>query len=196
MRDIIHKIARFSAFIGGIVLTALALLMTLSIMGGAIAKIGYSDWLMRYSPFLADIIQQSGIRTIIGMYEIIKFGIAFVIFAFLPITTFERAHAVVDVFTNRLPKHLQHILIIMWEILFFIILMLITWRLFFGLERMMSAGIISQELKIPEWWGFAVAFLQMIFATAISAFVVFVEITSFFQNRSCSCKQITVKERA
>ena len=172
MKNLVSKVARFSAVLGGLVLTLLALIMTISITGGAIAKLGHADWFIAKAPRLATWIQESGIRTIHGMYELIKFGIAFVIFAFLPIASLERAHAVVDVFTDFLPATINQLLITFWDIIFLMILVLITWRLYGGMERLYDRNVVSQMLKIPEWWGFMLAFIQMIIASAVSAFVV------------------------
>lgn len=180
MFDFVQKIARSSAIIGGIALTILAICMTISIFGGAISKLGYSDWLQANFPSIAAFIQDTGIRTIVGMYEIAKLGIAFVIFAFLPITTFDRAHAVVDIFTNSLPPRINQFLITFWEIVFFVVLAIITWRLYFGMERLMSSNMMSQDLKIPDWYGYLVAFIQMIIATAVSAYVVWLQILKLF----------------
>lgn len=183
MTNYIYTIARISAIAGGVVLAVLALLMTVSITGGAIAKLGHSDWLMAKSPALATWIQDSGIRTIRGMYEILKLGVAFVIFAFLPITSFDRAHAVVDVFTDFLPLRLNQFLVTFWEVIFFIVLVLITWRLFGGMERLFDRHVVSQVLKIPEWWGFFIAFVQMIIATGVSGFVVWAQMYKLFTGR-------------
>ncbi len=173
MQNFIYKLAKNSAVIGGVVLTSLALAMVMSIIGGSISKFAYSEFAKNYTSGLATFIQNTGIRTIPGMYEVMKIGIAFVVFSFLPITSLERGHAVVDVFTNFLPERSNQILIAFWEIIFFIVLAIITWRIFHGMERFISTGVILQELKIPEWYGYAVAFLQMLIASFVSGYVAF-----------------------
>ncbi len=180
MTKFISAISRYSAVIGGVVLTALAMTMFVSITGGTIAKAAHSSWMASVMPGFANWLQGTGIRTIPAMYEIMEIGIAFVIFSFLPVTTFFRAHAVVDVFTSIFPEKLNQFLIAFWETVFFVILALITWRLYFGVERMMSSGTSFVELGIPLWWGYSVAFVQMIVASVTSLYVAFAEWTKLF----------------
>lgn len=145
--------------------------MTISILGGMIAKFANSDFLTGLMPGFASWLQGTGIRTIPAMYEIMELGIAFVIFAFLPITTFNRGHAVVDVFTFLFKPRFIDFLIAFWETVFFIVLAIITRQLFLGTERLMSTNAVMIELNIPQWWGYGVACVQMVFATAVSLFV-------------------------
>lgn len=183
MTNFISKISRFSAIVGGIVLTALAITMFISILGGTIAKAANSDWMMSAMPGFANWLQGTGIRTIPAMYELMEVGIAFVIFSFLPITTFYRAHAVVDIFTSFFPPKFNDFLIAFWETVFFIVLALITWRLYYGMDRMMSNGTNLVELGIPVWWGYAVAFVQMILASFTSLYVAYALWLKFFSGK-------------
>ena len=68
----------------GLVLSALILLICVSIVGRTI-----------------------GIGPINGDYELVEAGIAFSIFAFLPLTQITAGHATVDIFTNSLPPKIQ-----------------------------------------------------------------------------------------
>lgn len=173
MSHFISKLAHASSLIGGIVLTILALLTSISIIGGTIASLAYSDFLQEFSPQLASWLQATGIRTIPAMYDMMEIGIAFVVFSFLPITSLLSGHAVVDVFTNLLPPKRNQFLITIWESVFFIILALITWRLFLGMERFMTSNGILIELNIPQWWSYAVAFVQMILASFVGLYVAY-----------------------
>ncbi len=183
MTEYIHKIARISAITGAVVLTLLAVLMTVSIIGGSIAKIAYSDWFAGMAPGIAAWLEETGIRTIPGMYEIMKIGAAFVIFAFLPITSIEKGHATVDVFTNFLPARLNQFIIAFWEVIFFAVLALISWRLFHGMDRMMTSKMILQELQIPEWYGYAVAFVQMLLASLIAGYTAWGQVLKLITGR-------------
>lgn len=183
MYSFIHIIARSLAIFGGLLLTLLAILVTLSVIGGWIADIGHWTWLETNAPPVAAMIKATGIRTIVGMYDIIGIGMAFCVFAFLPITQLERGHAVVDVFTNALPRRPNQVLITMWEIVFLIVLILITWRLYFGLERLMKTGMIYQDLQIPQWWGYAAAFVQMILTSLVAAYTTWAQIVKLITGR-------------
>ena len=169
----IERLARSMGLIGGLVLIGLALLMSLSIMGGAIAKLANSEFLTSMAPMFASFLQDSGVRTIKGSYEIMEFGIAFVVFAFLPVTQFYRGHAVVDVLVSRFSDRPPgRYLALFWESLFFLILCLITWRLFEGMVRLQQSGVIYQDLKIPQWYFYAIAFIQLCLCCCVSFYLV------------------------
>ncbi len=180
MTKFIGKLARFSAIMGGIVLTLLAIMMTVSITGGGIAKFANSEFLTQNAPGFASWLQGTGIRTIPGMYEIMEMGIAFTIFSFLPIATFNRAHAVVDILTDRFGERTNEFLKAFWETVFFIVFAIITWRLFYGFERQLTTNTIYMELKIPIWWGYGIAFLQMILVSVVSFVVALAEWVRLF----------------
>ena len=171
----IERLARSMGIIGGVVLTSLALLMSLSITGGAIAKLANSEFLTSTAPLLASWLQDSGVRTIKGSYEIMEFGIAFVVFAFLPVTQFYRGHAVVDFMVTRFSGHssgqINRYLALFWESIFFLVLCLITWRLFEGMLRLQQSGVIYQDLKIPQWYGYAVGFSQLCLCCCVSLYL-------------------------
>lgn len=182
MINFVTKLARLSAIIGGIVLTLLAILMSLSVLGGAIAKLSYSEFLSAHLPSLATWLQGTGLRTIPAMYEIMVVGIAFVIFSFLPLASLYKGHAVVDIFTSFLPPKPNQFLIAFWETVFFAILVLITWRLYYGMERLLANGTQLTELGIPEGWGYAVAFVQMIITSLVALVVAYAQWVKFFKG--------------
>ena len=94
------------AILGGLVLSALILLICVSIVGRTI-----------------------GIGPINGDYELVEAGIAFSIFAFLPLTQITAGHATVDIFTNSLPPKIQRLLLAVIEIFFAAMLIMVAWQL-------------------------------------------------------------------
>ena len=38
------------------------------------------------------------------------------------------------------------------------------------MERLISSGTIYQDLQIPQWWGYAVAFVQMSLTSLVAAY--------------------------
>ena len=79
----VEKVARALAYVGGVILIALALMTLVSIIG---------RWINAY-----------GIRSIQGDYELVEAGCAIAVFAFLPWCELNRGHVRVDLFTNGLP---------------------------------------------------------------------------------------------
>lgn len=168
---------------GGVVLTTLSLLMLVSILGGMIADFGHSDFLAVHAPRLGQFLQNSGIRTIPGMYEVMEMGIAFVIFSFLPYASLFRGHAEVDLIAYVIPKKGNQFLAAFWESVFLIVLLLITWRLWGGMARHMSSGMVYQDLQIPQWWGYAVAFAQMLITSFVAGYVAYGEWIKLLKNK-------------
>lgn len=175
MKAFIIKVAQVSAIAGGLVLTALSILMVVSIAGGAIADIGHSDQLARISTKLTLLVQNSGIRTIKGMYEVMEMGIAFVIFSFLPYASLYRGHAEVDLIAAVIPKKGNQFLSAFWASVFLAVMLLITWRLWGGMTRHLSSGMVYQDLQIPQWWGYGVALVQLMIASFVAAYVAYGE---------------------
>lgn len=180
---VIKRASEISALFGGVVLTFLALLMSVSVLGGAISKLANADWLAAAWPEIAELLQASGIRTIKAMFEAMAVGIAFVIFAFLPITQLERGHAVVDVFTDFLPPRINRALIAFWEVLFCATLIFITFRLHAGMARLQGAGTIFQDLQIPLWWGYGVGVVQMALASLVAIYTAMAACGHFLTGR-------------
>lgn len=171
MRTFMHAIARWMAMVGGFVLLALVALTSLSIIGRLINTLGHSDfvesrlpefssWLIRFGPINGD-------------FEIVEAGIAFAIFAFFPWCMVNRGHAQVDIFTSRLPKKISNILELIWDILFVIVLGVISWRLYVGMSDKMRYGETTFLLEFPVWWGFAFSTAAAVVATFIAAYVVY-----------------------
>jgi TRAP-type C4-dicarboxylate transport system permease small subunit len=111
---IMEWLARTLAIIGGVVLTALVLLTCVSVIGRGGNTLGHSDFLTGILPGFADMLNEFGPVT--GDFEVVEAGIAFAIFAFLPICQLHGGHATVDVFTNMMPKRFNRVIMAFWEV--------------------------------------------------------------------------------
>ncbi|UWR22844.1 TRAP transporter small permease [Sulfitobacter sp. S190] len=164
MHRIIRLLTHVTALIGGIVLMALIVLTTLSIIGRTLNKMLHADFfdtqLTGVSQFLLDL----GVGEINGNYELLEAGVAFAIFAFLPVCQFYGAHAKVDVFTSALPTRVVRWIVAFWEIVLAAVIVLIVWRLAGGMERYYSNGETTFFLQFPVWWGYAVSFVAGVVA--------------------------------
>lgn len=155
MHRLVKLLSRGSAVLGGVVLLILIVLSTLSIVGRELSKLGHrlvdGDWLVG----LGNALVASGVDEINGTYELTEAGVAFAIFAFLPVCQFYGAHATVDVFTSRLPGGLLGWLRAFWEVILSAIIIFITLRLYDGMQRYLGNGETTLFLQFPVWWSYA-----------------------------------------
>lgn len=165
---IMEWLARTLAIIGGVVLTALVLLTCISVIGRGGNTLGHSDLVTGVLPGLAGMLKHLGPVT--GDFEVVEAGIAFAIFAFLPICQLHGGHATVDVFTNMMPKRLNRIIVAFWEVLLALLLILISWRLYEGLLSKMSNGETTYLIQFPIWWAFAASFAASLAATIVGVY--------------------------
>ena len=107
MRRLIYFLARFTAVIGGLVLMALVLMTTASIIGRTVNKMLHSPFFQEKLTGLSQGLIDMGIGEINGNYELLEAGVAFAIFSSLPICQYYGAHATVDVFTSFLPARVN-----------------------------------------------------------------------------------------
>ena len=63
----------------------LAAMLCLSVLGQGIERLAYSDALAARAPGVAQALQASGLRQIGGDFELVEAGLAFAVFAFLPL---------------------------------------------------------------------------------------------------------------
>ncbi len=165
MHRFMLRLAQAMAIAGGLVLSALILLTCASIAGREINAFLNGDLMQGVAPGLADAILATGIGPVNGDFELVEAGIAFAIFAFIPLTQITAGHATVDIFTARFPPGVDRWLRMVVEIAFAAVLVLIAWRLFEGMRSKLQYGETSFLIQFPVWWAFAASF----FGAAVSA---------------------------
>lgn len=170
MKRAIERLARGMAVIGGVVLAALVLLTCVSVLGRGLNTIGHSGWFTGLSQALADGLIATGVGPVTGDFEVVEAGIAFAIFAFLPICQLYTGHATVDVFTSRLPDRANAWLLAFWEVVLTLVVLLITWRLFAGLMDKFGNGETTFLLQFPIWWAYAASFLAALVASVTAIY--------------------------
>lgn len=170
MPAIMERLARLMAIIGGLVLTSIVVMVGVSVLGRGINTFAYRDSFEALVPGLAKAIQNSGIGPIPGDFELVEAGIAFAIFAFLPICQLRGGHATVDVFTSYLPARANAALIAFWEVLLSLLILLITWRLFAGMLSKFGNGETTYILQFPIWWAYAVSVAAAIGASVVAVY--------------------------
>jgi len=183
MLKIVESIARFMAVIGGLVLSALVILTCVSVLGRMVNSMAHSDALMGLSQGLADALIASGVGPITGDFEILEAGVAFAIFAFLPICQLYSSHATVDIFTNALPIKANKMLSTFWEVVLTAIILLITWRLFAGLESKYDYGETTFLLQFPVWWAYAISFAAACVASVVGVYCAIARVAELITGR-------------
>jgi len=170
------RLARLMATLGGIVLSVLILITCLSILGRSLNGVLHSDFMQQLAPGSAQWALDLGVGPITGDFELVQAGIAFTIFAFLPICQITSGHATVDIFTNFLPRRINTFLRAVIEVIFAAVLILIAWRLFEGMMAKKSYAETTFLLQFPIWWAYAASFFGATMAALTGAFMAAVRV--------------------
>jgi len=157
MHYFVTKLARGFAILGGLALSVLIVMTCLSIIGRSLNSFLHGDFLQGFAPSLASALLDFGVGPINGDFELVEAGMAFTIFAFLPLCQLNGAHASVDIFTAKLPLRINRLLRLVIEIVFAAVLVLIAVKLFAGMESKRSSGQTTLLLQYPVWWGYVIS---------------------------------------
>ncbi len=171
---IVHGVARMMAILGGLVLTALIALTGVSVAGRFLngmlhdvpfAETAFAAWALGL-----------GIGPVTGDFELVEAGMAFCIFAFLPIAQLTGAHASVDVLTNLLGEAANRVLAVLWAVLFAAVMVLIAWQLWQGTSDKMRYGETTFLIQFPIWWAYAAALSGAVVTALVACYVAVVRL--------------------
>lgn len=112
-----------------------------------------------------------GFGPINGDFEIVEAGMAFSIFAFLPLCQLHGAHATVDIFMSAVPRRFAWIMRALVECVFAAVLILIAWQLFEGAASKYRTGQTTFLLEFPVWWSYAASVVAMGVAALTGVYV-------------------------
>lgn len=182
MHKLMMGLARSMAIIGGMVLSLLIIMTCLSIIGrllngffhgGIMQSIapGFSDWMI------------SWVGPINGDFELVEAGVAFAIFAFIPLCQISAGHAAVDVVANAFPRGVNRFLRMATEILFAAVLVLIAWRLAAGTISKFGNGETSFLLEFKVWWAYGASLFGAMIAALVGLYMAAVRTYEFFTGR-------------
>lgn len=136
-----ERIARAWAIVGGLLLVAIALVVTASIAG---------RWLFS-SPLLGDT-------------ELVEYGMALVVAAFLPLCQWRGENIIVDFFTTHASARTRDRLDRVGALTLALMLGLIAWRTGVGGVDQWRSGSATMLMQLPEWYAYA--FMTLPIATA------------------------------
>jgi TRAP-type C4-dicarboxylate transport system permease small subunit len=176
-------LSRFMAILGGVVLTLLIVLTCLSILGRSLNGIFHGDFMERIAPGFARWMLDMGIGPINGDFELVEAGVAFAIFAFLPLCQITSGHASVDILTNMMPARVNRFLRMVIEVVFAAVLVLIAWRLYAGTMSKMDYGETSFLLQFPVWWAYGASLFGAVMAAIVGIYMGAVRTLEFFTGR-------------
>lgn len=163
-----RSLAQAMALLGGAVLLGLVVMTCLSILGRE----------------LGALFPASGLGPVTGDFELVEAGMAFVLFAFLPLAQIDRAHATVDVFAARFPPRLQRGLAAAIELVFAAALVLIAVQLFAGTVSKHDSGQTTFLLQLPVWWAYAVSVAGAALAAVMALYLAALRVAEAAMGRA------------
>lgn len=171
MHRLMDTLARGFAILGGVLLTILIVQTCLSIFGRSINTVLHGDFMQSALPGVAAALLATGVNSINGAFELVEAGMAFVIFAFLPLCQLNGAHASVDIFTQALPQRVNHVLRAVIEVVFAVVIVIIAWELFQGMLSKQKSGQTTLILQFPVWWPYALSLTAAVASAVIAVYV-------------------------
>ena len=171
MYGIMDRLARLLSMLGGVVLSAVIIMTCLSIIGRLLNSVLHGDVLQGIMPGFANALLDVGVGPINGDFELVEAGMAFAIFAFLPLCQLNGAHASVDIFISRLPLSIYRLLRAFIEIVFAGVLIVIAWQLGQGMLSKQASGQTTFLLEFPIWWPYALSLPGAAGAALVSIYV-------------------------
>jgi len=154
-------LARSIAILGGVVLSAVVIIVVASVVGRALI------------PF--------GLSAVPGDFEIVQYGVLFAIFCALPLTQYLRGHADVSVLVDHFPVRAVAIIEFVMDLLMLLATVFILWRFGIGMLDKYGNREVTFILHMPVWWTYAAAMLGAVTMVIVSAYCVvrsFVNATS------------------
>lgn len=153
MGRIVYALSRWTAWFGALVLTAIAILSVVSIVGRALLPLGLGP--------------------VPGDFELVEAGTALAVFCFLPWCHLTRGHAVVDLFWNKYPAPMKRALDVFADALMLAIWLLLVWRMGVSMLEYRDNGETGFILGMPVWWGYAASMVPALFGCVAYAWRLF-----------------------
>ena len=183
MHKLMMALAKFMAILGGIVLTALIVLTCVSVLGRSLNGVFHSDVMERIAPGFSKWMIDIGVGPVNGDFELVEAGVAFAIFAFIPLCQITAGHASVDVFANMFPRWLDRILRTVTEVVFALVLILIAWRLYEGMLSKLQYQETTFLIQFPIWWAYAASLVGAIVSSIVGVYMAGVRLVELFTGQ-------------
>ena len=181
MRNLATQAARLIAICGGLVLTVLIVLICISVIGRSLNGLLHG-WIGALVPGVSAWALDLGVGPINGDFELVEAGVAFAIFAFLPLCQISAGHASVDIFTAKLPTRINRVLLLAIEVIFAVVLIAIAYQLYNGMLSKQRYGDTTFLLQFPIWWAYAASLSGSILTAVISLYVAGIRALEFMRG--------------
>jgi TRAP-type C4-dicarboxylate transport system permease small subunit len=136
MIKFVYKAAELLAYVGGLLLCALGLMVVISVSGRALLQLGLGP--------------------VPGDFEMVEMATAVVVFFFLPWCYLKNGHASVDLVYMHLPRWAQRGVTVFSDLMMLLAWVVLTWRLGLSLVDKIREGETTFILQVPVWIAFAI----------------------------------------
>lgn len=184
MHRFMNGLARLMAVLGGLVLTALILVICVSVLGRALNTLLHSGPVVAVLGDFAQTLLDTGVGPILGDFELVEAGVAFAIFAFIPFCQITGGHATVDIFTAGLSVKVNRMIQMVVDIVFAAVLVLIALQLYEGMLSKMQYRETTFLLQFPVWWSYAASLFAAVISALVGVYMAVVRVAEFFGNRT------------
>lgn len=184
MYSMMLNLSRLMAYLGGLMLVALIVLTCVSVLGRSLNGFLHGDFMEAYAPAFSTWALGIGVGPVNGDFELVEAGVAFAIFAFLPLCHMTGGHATVDVFTSHMSDRTNRFLQMVAAFLFAAVLVLIAVQLFAGLQSKMRSGQTTFLIEFPIWWAYAASLIGAILAAVVAVYLAAVRSLELIQGRA------------
>ena len=172
MHKLMMGLAKTMAVLGGSVLSVLILLTCLSVIGRILNGVFHGSVMTSLAPEFSQWMIDIGVGPINGDFELVEAGVAFAIFAFIPLCQI----TAVDIFADQFPRWLDRALRVLTDVVFALVLILIAWRLYDGMLSKLQYGETTYLIQFPIWWAYAASLSGAVLAAVIGIYVAVVRI--------------------
>ena len=183
MHQFMMGLAKLMAILGGIVLSLLILLTCVSVIGRSLNGIFHGDFMTGIAPGFSQWMIDIGVGPVNGDFELVEAGVAFAIFAFIPLCQITAGHASVDIFANTFPKWLDKILRAVIEVVFAAVLVLIVVQLFQGMMSKREYGETTFLIQFPIWWAYAASLAGAVVSAIVAVYMAFIRVAELLTGR-------------
>lgn len=136
-----------------------------ALLGGALL-IALSTVVVVSVTLRSDLVGTAGIP---GDFELVQMATAVAAFCFLPWCQLRRGNIFVDTFTLKLPLRWQRRIDAAWDIVYGLVMVLISWRLAVGARAAYATGENSMVLQVPSYLPIALCSALAVLVAAAAA---------------------------
>jgi TRAP-type C4-dicarboxylate transport system permease small subunit len=143
-----ERVVQSVALLGGVLLITLSVTVVISVT------------------LRSDLVGGAGVP---GDFELVQMATALAAFCFLPWCQLRRGNIFVDTFTLKLPERWQRRIDAGWDIVYALVMALISWRLAVGARSAFGTGETSMVLLVPSYLpiGFCAALALLVSVAAV-----------------------------